>query len=60
MFRKLMQMCGLATETPHVEEVPFAAVEPVQKQRTAEEAKARRKAYKRRKAAKAARRRNRK
>lgn len=61
MLKKLMAMCGIATESPHLAPVPFAAVDDslVQKRRTPDEAKARRKAYKRRKAAKAARRRNR-
>ena len=60
-FRNLMSICGVATAKPHVAPVPFAGVEDsVQRQRTPEEVKARKKAYKRRKAAKAARRRNRK
>lgn len=61
MLRKLMAICGLATAAPHVAPVPFARVDDsVQRRRTPEEVKARKKAYKRRKAAKAARRRNRK
>lgn len=61
-FKNLMSICGVATAKPRVEPVPCAVEDdsPAQVQRTPEEAKARRKAYKRRKAAKAARRRNRK
>lgn len=61
-FRNLMSICGVATAAPHVAPVPFAEVDDSRgrKQRTPEEVKARKKAYKRRKAAKAARRRNRK
>lgn len=55
-FKNLMSICGVAPAKPR-EAVDDA---PVQVQRTPEEAKARKKAYKRRKAAKAARRRNRK
>lgn len=56
-FRNLMSICGLSPAKPR--EVADDS-SPVRVQRTPEEAKIRRRAYRKRKAARAARRRNRK
>ena len=62
-FKNLMSICGVKPAKLRVSPAPCAVADDAssaQVQRTPEEAKARRKAYRRRKAAKAARRRNRK
>lgn len=59
-FRNLMSICGVATAKPHAAPSAGADDSREREQRTPEEVKARKKAYKRRKAATAARRRNRK